>query len=56
MADLTSACNALATALGGSSTGDVTYIEVPGAGHVRAWNVDQPRYEAAVRAFVTRLD
>jgi len=48
--------DALAAALGEAPTGDVTYIEVPGAGHVRAWNVDQPRYESAVREFVRRLD
>ncbi|HXU25023.1 MAG TPA: alpha/beta fold hydrolase [Tepidiformaceae bacterium] len=48
--------DALAAALTGSAAGDVTYIEVPLAGHVRAWNVDQPRYEAAVRDFVRRLD
>lgn len=33
----------------------VTYIRVAGAGHVHAWNVDRPRYEAAVRTFVGQL-
>jgi alpha-beta hydrolase superfamily lysophospholipase len=29
----------------------VTYLRVPAAGHVRAWNIDPAAYEAAVRAF-----
>lgn len=33
----------------------VTLLEFPGAGHVRAWNVDPARYERAVRDFVGRL-
>lgn len=47
--------DALAAALRSSAVGDVTYIEVPGAGHVRAWNVAPALYEAAVRAFLARL-
>jgi pimeloyl-ACP methyl ester carboxylesterase len=34
----------------------VHYVRVPGAGHVRAWNVDPEGYAAAVRAFLARLD
>jgi fermentation-respiration switch protein FrsA (DUF1100 family) len=30
----------------------VRYEKVPGATHVRAWNVDRARYEAAVREFL----
>ena len=33
----------------------VTYVRVPGATHVRSWNVDQARYEAAVREFLGDL-
>lgn len=33
----------------------VTYLRVPGAGHVRNWNRDPGTYEAAVRAFVAGL-
>jgi pimeloyl-ACP methyl ester carboxylesterase len=34
----------------------VHYVRVPGAGHVRAWNVDPEGYAGAVRAFLARLD
>ncbi|MBW3657342.1 MAG: alpha/beta fold hydrolase [Actinobacteria bacterium] len=30
----------------------VTYLRVPGAGHVRSWNTDPERYEATVREFL----
>ena len=33
--------------------GLVTYIEVPGAGHVQAWNADRERYERALGEFLT---
>lgn len=33
----------------------VTYVEAPGAGHVRAWNVDQDRYAQAVTSFIEGL-
>jgi uncharacterized protein len=33
----------------------VTYLRVPGAGHVRAWNHDRDRYEAAVTDFLERV-
>ena len=33
----------------------VTYERVPGAQHVRSWNVDPARYEEAVRAFLQRV-
>ena len=32
----------------------VTYVRVPGAGHVRAWNTDRPGYEQAVQDFLAR--
>ncbi|MGH2610015.1 MAG: hypothetical protein ACRDHF_13125, partial [Tepidiformaceae bacterium] len=34
---------------------NVIYHRVPGAGHVRSWNADRPRYEAAVRDFLAAL-
>lgn len=33
----------------------VTYHRVEGAGHVRAWNVDQQQYERALRTFLDRV-
>ncbi|MBY5161090.1 alpha/beta hydrolase [Salsipaludibacter albus] len=33
----------------------VTYLRVPGAGHVRSWNVDPATHEAAVRALLRRV-
>ncbi|MEP7215008.1 MAG: alpha/beta fold hydrolase [Anaerolineaceae bacterium] len=33
----------------------VTYIRIPGAGHVHGWNVDRERYTAAVRTFLTKV-
>jgi uncharacterized protein len=33
----------------------VTYVRVANAGHVRAWNLEPERYEAAVREFVERV-
>ena len=33
----------------------VTYVRIPGAGHVQGWNVDRERYVAAVRTFLTRV-
>ncbi|MEO9256369.1 MAG: alpha/beta fold hydrolase [Tepidiformaceae bacterium] len=35
--------------------GQVSYVRVPSAGHVRAWNLNPEAYEAAVRAFVDRV-
>jgi pimeloyl-ACP methyl ester carboxylesterase len=32
----------------------VTYVDVPGAGHTRGWNVDEARYRAALDAWFTR--
>lgn len=32
----------------------VTYLRVPGAGHVRAWNHDPAGYETTLRAFLSR--
>ena len=34
----------------------VTYVRVPGAGHVRSWNAGPAAYEEAVRKFLGRLD
>jgi uncharacterized protein len=34
---------------------DATLIEVPGAGHGEAWNVDPDRYERELRAFLARV-
>lgn len=36
-------------------SGRVTYVRIPGAGHVHGWNVDRSRYESEVRAFVARV-
>ena len=33
----------------------ITYIRVPGATHVRSWNMDADAYERAVRGFLGRL-
>lgn len=33
----------------------VTYVRIPGAGHVQGWNVDRERYVAAVRTFLRRV-
>ena len=33
----------------------VTYLRVPGAGHVEGWTSDQDGYGAALRAFVQRF-
>jgi len=33
----------------------VTYVRVPGAGHVEAWNLDLAAYDAAVQAFLVRV-
>ena len=33
----------------------VTYVRVPGAGHVQAWDVERQRYERAVVAFIPRV-
>jgi alpha-beta hydrolase superfamily lysophospholipase len=44
--------DAAADALGDRAT----YIRVRGAGHIRAWNVDRERYEAAVARFIAGLD
>src|SRR5205807_2178007 len=33
----------------------VTLVRVPGAGHVRAWNVDPAAYERAVREFLAKV-
>jgi pimeloyl-ACP methyl ester carboxylesterase len=32
-----------------------TYVRVDGADHVRAWNVDRSRYEAAIDEFLARI-
>ncbi|MEU6711048.1 hypothetical protein ABZ897_06165 [Nonomuraea sp. NPDC046802] len=34
----------------------VTLVRTRGGGHVGSWNVDRPRYEQALRDFVTRFD
>lgn len=33
----------------------ITYLRVPGAGHVRSWNVDRAAYEAALREHLVAL-
>jgi hypothetical protein len=33
----------------------VTLVTTRGGGHVASWNVDPPRYEAAVRTFLDRV-
>ncbi len=35
--------------------GQVTYVRIPGAGHVHGWNVDRERYTEAVRTFLERV-
>jgi uncharacterized protein len=42
----------LADAFADTRSDVVTYLRVPGAGHVRSWNHDRARYEAAVTAFL----
>jgi len=32
----------------------VTYLDIPGAGHTRGWNVDQQRYRSGLAAWLTR--
>ena len=34
---------------------EVTYVRVPGAGHLDSWNLDPARYDRAVQAFVGRV-
>lgn len=43
---------AMADALAAARPDIVTYLRVEGAGHVRAWNRDPGRYEAALRDFL----
>lgn len=45
----------LSDALAATRADLVTYERVPGAQHVRSWNVDPGRYEEAVRAFLQRV-
>jgi uncharacterized protein len=33
----------------------VTFERFDGHGHVQSWNVDRPRYERALRAFLDRV-
>jgi fermentation-respiration switch protein FrsA (DUF1100 family) len=33
----------------------VKYVRVPGAGHVRAWNLNPTQYETEVREFMSSL-
>lgn len=33
----------------------VTYVRIPGAGHVHGWNTDRERYTGAVRTFLGRV-
>lgn len=42
----------MSDALAKSRPDTVTYVRVPGAGHVRAWNMDPAAYGAAVRRFL----
>ncbi len=42
-------------ALASARPDTVTYLRVPGAGHVQGWNVDRRSYERAVNDFVTRV-
>ncbi|MCZ2110817.1 MAG: alpha/beta hydrolase [Dehalococcoidia bacterium] len=42
-------------ALAGAIPELITYVRVPGAGHVRAWNTDQSGYEQAIRDFLARI-
>ncbi len=46
---------ALADTLADSRPDIVTYLRVPGAGHVRSWNVDPDRYESTVRDFLATV-
>jgi pimeloyl-ACP methyl ester carboxylesterase len=45
----------LADALAEARPDVVTYLRVPGAGHVRSWNLDPDGYAAAVRAFLDEV-
>jgi alpha-beta hydrolase superfamily lysophospholipase len=45
----------LADALARARPDIVTYLRVPGAGHVRSWNVDPEGYAATVRDFLTTV-
>ncbi|MDX1659423.1 MAG: alpha/beta hydrolase [Nitriliruptorales bacterium] len=46
---------ALGDALANARPEIVTYLRVPGAGHVRSWNTDPSRYEAAVERFLEQV-
>jgi uncharacterized protein len=46
---------AISEALAAARPDLVTLERFGGDGHVRAWNVDRPRYERAVRAFLERV-
>ncbi|MBU1227420.1 MAG: lysophospholipase [Actinobacteria bacterium] len=46
---------ALSRELADRLPGIVELVEFPGAGHVRSWNVDPTRYDAAVAAFLDRV-
>ena len=46
---------ALSDELAARHVGQVTYLRVPDAGHVRSWNLDPERYEAALAAFVASI-
>jgi uncharacterized protein len=46
---------AITEALARSRPDLVTFERFGGAGHVQSWNVDRPRYERALRAFLDRV-